>query len=99
MASALQSLESRDLGEWTQLEDQEPNQDQEERKQRRKSKGKSKDIEFQGFDAEMGVAQANGMTSPDEREEGNGAGGSYPPMSEEAAEEREVVDECFASFK
>ncbi|QRV79401.1 hypothetical protein RhiJN_07416 [Ceratobasidium sp. AG-Ba] len=88
MASALQSLESRDLGEWRQLEDQEPDQDDEERNQSRRQKGKSKDLDFRGFDAEMGVSEPEVA----ERESMNDARGSYPPMSEEAAEEREIVE-------
>lgn len=82
MASA---LESRDLGESRQPEDQEPNQDEEEFDQRRKRKGKSKDLDFRGFDSEMGVSESDGGGV-------NEAGGSYPPISEEAAEEREVVE-------
>jgi hypothetical protein len=91
MASTVPSLESRDLTEWTQLEDQEPHTD-EEASQKRKWKGKSKDLEFRGFDAEMGVSDPNALPSLDEREEGGEVGGSYPPMSEEAAEEREVAE-------
>ncbi|KAG9099240.1 hypothetical protein FS749_001747 [Ceratobasidium sp. UAMH 11750] len=89
MASALPSLESRDLGEWTQLQDEEPDQDEEDPDQRRKRKGKSKEVEFE---AEMGVHQDGEMATLNEREEGGGVGGSYPPMSEEAAEEREVIE-------
>ncbi|KAG8746352.1 hypothetical protein FRC10_005341 [Ceratobasidium sp. 414] len=90
MAShALPSLESRDLGEWTQLHDQEPDQDEEDHDHRRKRKGKSKELEF---DAEMDVPQGSEMATLNERDEGSGVGGSYPPMSEEAAEEREVIE-------
>ncbi|KAG9103042.1 hypothetical protein FRC06_000369 [Ceratobasidium sp. 370] len=89
MASALPSLESRDLGEWTQLQDEEPDQDEEDRDLRRKRKGKSKEIEF---DAEIGVPQASEMATLNAREKGSGVGGSYPPMSEEASEEREVIE-------
>jgi len=86
---ALPSLESRDLGEWTQLHDQEPDQDEEDRNQRGKRKGKSKELEF---DAETDVPQSGEMAILNERDEGSGVGGSYPPMSEEAAEEREVIE-------
>lgn len=77
--------ESRDLGEWRQVGHTDP--DEEEVGQRQRWKGKSKDTHFGGGDAEMGNG---GMNSMDE--ERVGTNGSYPPLSEEAAEEREVVE-------
>ncbi|KAG9126210.1 hypothetical protein FRC07_004428 [Ceratobasidium sp. 392] len=89
MATVHTPLESRDIGEWTQLHDEE---EEEDRDQRRKRKGKSKDMDSQGFDAEMGMSPAGETAKLDEREEGTGVDGSYPPMSEDAAEERRVVE-------
>ncbi|KAG8777939.1 hypothetical protein FRC12_000113 [Ceratobasidium sp. 428] len=92
MAAVHPPVESRDLGEWTQLHDDEQSQDEEDREERRKRKGKSKDSDFKEVDAEMGMPQDGAMPNLDEREEEGGVDGSYPPVSEEAAEERQVVE-------
>lgn len=83
--------EGRDLGEWSRLEDQDRDQEAQEHDQRRRWKGKGKDLGYNGIDEEMGVSQV-GMPSLDEERDNDGVNGSYPPVSEEAAEEREVAE-------
>lgn len=90
--AAVPAPEGRDLTEWSRLEDQDRDEELQEHSQERRWKGKSKDMDFKGFDAEMGVPQAAMPSLDEEREENGGVNGTYPPVSEEAAEEREVAE-------
>lgn len=90
--AAVPAPEGRDLTEWSRLEDQDRDEELQEHSQERRWKGKSKDMDFKGFDAEIGVPQAGMPSLDEEREENGGVNGTYPPVSEEAAEEREVAE-------
>ncbi|KAF8757291.1 MFS general substrate transporter [Rhizoctonia solani] len=83
MASTSAELpESRDLGEWHRLEDGDDNERQGLTGQGR-WKGKSKELDYSD----------PGLTSIDEeRAQVSGASESYPPLSEDAAEERAVME-------
>ncbi|CAE6430970.1 unnamed protein product [Rhizoctonia solani] len=84
MASTSTELpEGRDLAEWQKLEDDEDLERQGLTGQRR-WKGKSKDLDYS-----PDVALSN---IDEERTQVNGASKSYPPLSEEAAEERAVME-------
>lgn len=90
--SAHPAPEGRDLSEWSRLEDQDRDEEAQEHDQKRKWKGKGKDLGYNGIDEEMGVSQAGMPSLDEEREENDGVNTSYPPVSEEAAEEREVAE-------
>jgi hypothetical protein len=84
--------ESRDLAEWRQLEDSDQDEEQEEYDRKRRWKGKSKDTDFRADDAELGIPNHTISGADEERADISEVGRSYPPLSEEAAEERVVVE-------
>ncbi|KAH7339599.1 hypothetical protein B0J17DRAFT_716607 [Rhizoctonia solani] len=84
MASTSTELpEGRDLAEWQKMEDDEDLERQGLTGQRR-WKGKSKDVDYSPDVALSSIDE--------ERTQVNGAAKSYPPLSEEAAEERAVME-------
>ncbi|KAB5595997.1 Mitogen-activated protein kinase organizer 1 [Ceratobasidium theobromae] len=87
----LPPAESRDLAEWNQLDDSDRDEEQEVGRKGR-WKGKSKMADFGADDPEIGISTRMTSSMDDERGAGNESGRSYPPLSEEAAEERAVIE-------
>ena len=82
--------ESRDLTEWSRLDD--TDQDEQEEHAERRWKGKGKDTNHAGTDLESGISNPVVSHADEDTIDGSGRRGSYPPLSEEVEEERAVVE-------